>query len=139
MSAADHLNELQFGYSRPIVGEIHVTHPSGETTTHYTNLIGHGLYPASLRHPEDVPTEMYHGTPRDIPEGAQIEAGHPGNFVKRMTHTYMTESPEEARNYAGPSGTVYRVRPTGFYGHRRDARGSSWASSFPLEITGREE
>ena len=129
----------KYGYSRNIVGQVEVTHPGGETTSHHTDLAGHGLYPASLRHPGDVPTEMYHGTPREIPDGAQIEPGHPGNFVKRMSHVYMTESPEEARNYAGPSGAVYTVRPTGFYGHRRDARGASWASSDPLDITGRHE
>jgi hypothetical protein len=128
----------KYGYSRRIVGQVEVTRPSGETTTHYTNLVGHGLYPASLRHPNDVSAEMYHGTPRSIPEGAQIEPGHPGNFVSRMSHVYMTEDPEDARKYAGPAGTVYRVKPTGFYGHRRDARGASWASSDPLDIIGKE-
>jgi hypothetical protein len=129
----------KYGYSRRIVGQLDVTHPSGETTQHHTDLVGHGLYPASLRHPDDVPSEMYHGTPRQIPEGAQIEPGHPGNFVKRMSHTYMTEDPAEARNYAGPDGAVYRVQPTGFYGHRRDARGTAWATSDPLKIVGRHE
>lgn len=129
----------RYGYSRRIVGQLEVTHPTGETTTHHTNLVGHGLHAASLRHPDDVPEPMYHGTPRQIPEGAQIESGHPGNFVKRMSHVYMTTDPDEARNYAGPSGTVYEVRPTGFYGHRRDARGTAWASSDPLEIIGRHE
>ncbi|HET9081121.1 MAG TPA: hypothetical protein VFO01_11495 [Trebonia sp.] len=129
----------KYGYSRRIVGQVEVTHPSGETTVHHTDLAGHGLYPASLRHPDDVPAPMYHGTPRDIPEGAQIEPGHPGNFVRRMTHVYMTTDPDEARKYAGPEGTVYQVQPTGFYGHRRDARGTAWASGDPLDITGRHE
>jgi hypothetical protein len=129
----------KYGYSRRIVGQVEVTHPSGETTKHYTNLAGYGLYPASLRHPDDVPVPMYHGTPRNIREGAQIEPGHAGNFVRRMTHVYLTTDPEEARKYAGPSGTVYRVRPTGFYGHRRDARDASWASSDPLDIIGRHK
>lgn len=128
-----------YSYRRPVIGKIEVTHPGGNTTTHDTDLVGYGLYPASLRHPGDVPEPLYHGTPREIPEGSRIEPGHPGNFVSRMRRVYATDSPEEARKYAGASGTVYQVRPTGWYGHRRDARGGSWASNDPFEIVGKHD
>lgn len=105
--------------------------PNGEEDSYY----GTGL--TQVRHPRHLPGPMYHGTRREIPDGAQIEPGHPGNFVRRMKHVYMTSDLEEARHYAGPSGHVFEVRPTGFYGHRADAKGTSWASEDPLDIVDR--
>lgn len=106
------------------------TDPKGEVQPE--KYFGTGL--TQVRHPAHVPVPLYHGTRRDIPDGAQIEPGHPGNFVKRMKHVYMTDQLDEARHYAGPHGRVFRVQPTGWYGHRSDAKGSSWASEDPLDI-----
>lgn len=118
-------------YDTSISGRTKVTSPSGETTEHYNDLMGNGI--KQHRHPEDMPVPLYHGMNRPL-EGEQIEPGRPGNFVRRMKHVYMTEDPNVARNYAGPKGTVYQVQPTGWYGHRSDARGADWASEHPLNI-----
>lgn len=119
-------------YDTSIRGRIKTTSPEGTEQEHWTNLIGNGL--TQHRHPQDMPVPLYHGTSRQIPEGTQIEPGHPGNFVRRMKHVYMAETPEEAAKYAGPNGHVYEVRPTGWYGHRSDAKGQNWASEYPLDI-----
>jgi GNAT superfamily N-acetyltransferase len=118
-------------YDTSISGRTKVTNPSGETTEHYNDLMGSGI--KQHRHHEDMPVPLYHGMNRPL-EGDQIEPGRPGNFVKRMKHVYMTEDPNEARNYAGAKGTVYEVQPTGWYGHRSDAKGLNWASEHPLNI-----
>lgn len=111
-------------------GRTHITGPHGQDTYLYTE----GMGIKQVRHPEHMPTPLYHGTPRDIPEGDDIEPGHPGNFVRRMKHVYMTEIPEEAAKYAGPQGHVYQVQPTDYYGHRSDARGTNWATESPVKI-----
>lgn len=118
-------------YNRDIVGETHVEDPQGNTHKFY-DWSHPGL--KSIRHPDHMPVPLYHGTNREIPEGAQIEPGHPGNFVKRMKHVYLVDNPEEARNYAGPRGTVYEVQPTGVYGHRSDAKGHNWATEHPVNV-----
>ena len=136
MSASDHLGP-QFGYSRPVVGQVAVTHPDGTTTSHHTDLVGYGLNAPSLRHPHDVPTAMYHGTSAELNPGDHVEPGHPGNFARRMTHVYMTEQAHADDSYKGARGygrNVYEVKPTGWYGHRRDARGPEWATSDPLQV-----
>lgn len=54
-----------------------------------------------------------------------------------MSHVYATEQPEPDDSYKGARGygrNVYEVQPTGWYGHRRDARGVEWASSDPLKV-----
>lgn len=119
-------------YDTSISGKVKMTSPEGESHDVWT----HGLGIKQLRHPDDMPTPLYHGTRREIPEGAQIEPGHPGNFVKRMKHVYMADDPEEAAKYAGPYGHVYQVQPTGLYGHRSDAKGASWATEDPVDIVG---
>jgi hypothetical protein len=103
-----------------------------------------------VRHSKDMPVPLYHGTSSRFEPGDHIAPGHPGNFVRRMKHVYATESPEEAQRY-GWHGLgqdwdktqgneqdrhprVYEVRPTGPYGHRSDAKGSTWASEEPLEV-----
>jgi GNAT superfamily N-acetyltransferase/8-oxo-dGTP pyrophosphatase MutT (NUDIX family) len=115
--------EKSDGLFNPIVA----TGPEGQSDKYY----GTGL--TQVRHPDHMPTPLYHGTRRKI-EGDQIVPGRPGNFVKRMKHVYMTDDANEARHYAGPHGAVYEVHPTGFYGHRSDAKGVSWASEDPLDI-----
>lgn len=130
---ADRYNrhEDDWTYNTSIKGQLKVTSPDGEEKIHHSFALPNGL--THLRHPHHVPTPMYHGTSRDI-TGDQIEPGHPGNFVKRMKHVYMTDDLDQARHYAGPSGHVYQVRPTDWYGHRSDAKGSAWASEGPLDI-----
>lgn len=120
-------------YESPIVGETRATTPDGTTHT-----FPHWLSPGikQVRHQDHMPVPLYHGTSRAIPEGSQIEPGHPGNFVKRMKHVYMVDNAEEARKYAGPNGHVYQVQPTGWYGHRADAKGHNWATEFPVDIVG---
>src|SRR5712692_9599141 len=98
MTAHDNLSPQQFSYDKNIHGYVTARGPGVEETVRTQ---GMGL--TQLRHAEDMPNALYHGTSRDI-QGDQIEPGHPGNFVKRMSHVYMTESQEEARNYAGPEG-----------------------------------
>lgn len=121
-------------YNTSIRGRVKTTSPEGAEEEHWTSLIGNGL--THHRHPQDMPVPLYHGTPRQIPEGGQIEPGHPGNFVRRMKHVYMVEDPDIARRYAGPDGHVYQVQPTGWYGHRSDATAPNWASESPLDIVG---
>lgn len=118
-------------YDTAIKGQIKTTSPEGNEETHHQYSIGTGI--TQSRHHEDMPTPMYHGTPHEL-EGNQIEPGRPGNFVKRMKHTYMTEDPNEARNYARTTGKVYEVKPTTWYGHRSDAKGTAWASEGPLDV-----
>jgi len=91
------------------------------------------------RYPNEIGQEerFYHGSARQFASGALIEPGHPGNFVRSMTHVYMTTQPEGSDIYKGARGYgthVYEVRPTGPFGHRRDARDSEWASEFPLRV-----
>lgn len=118
-------------YNRDIVGETHVEDPQGNAHKFY-DWSHSGL--KNIRHPDHMPVPLYHGTNREIPEGAQIEPGHPGNFVKRMKHVYLVDDPEVARKYAGPRGTVYEVQPTGVYGHRSDAKGHNWATEHPVNV-----
>ena len=126
-----------WSYDHDIKGQVTVTRPDGRSETHHTDLVGYGLNPKSLRHPEDVPAPLYHGGRSQVPVGKHIEPGHPGNFVSRMTHTYATEQAEPDESYKGARGYgqhVHEVKPTGWYGHRRDARGIEWASSDPWEV-----
>lgn len=103
-----------------------------------------------VRHSQDVPTPLYHGTSSRFESGDLISPGHPGNFVRRMKHVYAVEDPEHAQRYGwhglGPDWDknggneqerhprVYEVRPTGPYGHRSDAKGQNWASEHPWEV-----
>lgn len=106
--------------------------PAGEEPVAY---YGTGL--EQVRHPADMPGPLFHGSDKKFGEGDRIEAGHPGNFVSRMKHVYMTEQPEGDDSYKGARGYgrhVYEVRPTGPFGHRKDARGIEWASEDPLEV-----
>jgi hypothetical protein len=84
-------------------------------------------------YPDEVDFPLYHGTHRDIPEGAHIEPGHPGNFVRRMKHAYVTSHLETAKHYSRGKH-VYEVAPTGPIGHRSDAKGDNYASEFPFSI-----
>lgn len=123
-----------WSYYTGIKGQVRATSPEGVEQVHHTDLIGNGI--KNHRHPEDMPTPLYHGTRREIPEGAQIEPGHPGNFARSMKHVYMAETPEDAWNYAAPHGHVYEVRPTTWYGHRSDAKAENgyWATPGPVDI-----
>lgn len=95
-----------------------------------------------VRHSQDMPNPLYHGTSQEFQPGDLIEPGHPGNFVRRMKHVYATESPEEAQKYGwggasrenGRIPRVYEVKPTGPYGHRSDAKGENWASEHPWQV-----
>jgi hypothetical protein len=91
------------------------------------------------RYPSEIkPDEhFYHGSAQQFAPGALIESGHPGNFVRSMSHVYMTTQPERSDQYKGARGYgnhVYEVKPTGPFGHRRDARDAEWASEFPLRV-----
>lgn len=91
------------------------------------------------RYPNEITSadHFYHGTRGEFVPGALIESGHPGNFVRRMKHVYMTQQPEGSPQYKGARGygeRVYEVQPTGPIGHRRDAKGVEWASEFPLRV-----
>lgn len=112
----------------------------------------HGSGIKKVRHSQDMPNPLYHGSSAKFEPGDLIEPGHPGNFVRRMKHVYATESPEEAQRYGWHglgSGSgwdktvgndqerhprVYEVKPTGPYGHRSDAKGQNWASEHPWEV-----
>ena len=133
------LNKQQFSYDRNIAGQVTVRGPGVDETVS-ERLSGHGLNPVSLRHPADTPGPLYHGSNADLSPGDQIEPGHAGNFVRRMSHVYATTQPEPDAGYKGARGygrNVYEVQPTGWYGHRRDARGAEWASSDPLKVVRR--
>ena len=122
----------------------HVEGPNGEPD----EFPGSGI--KQPRHSADMPVPLYHGTSAKFEPGDLISPGHPGNFVRRMKHVYVTESAEGAQQY-GWSGLgsgwdktkgneqerhprVYEVRPTGPYGHRSDAKGEYWASEDPFEV-----
>lgn len=120
MSADEHLNPDQFEgvRSRP------------------ENAFSDSLLAGTLKkhvYPDEVDFPLYHGTHRDISEGAQIEPGHPGNFVRRMKHAYVTSDLETARHYSRGKH-VYEVSATGPIGHRSDAKGNNYASIFPFSI-----
>jgi len=120
-------------YDTSIVGQVTARSPEGEEHVFHTQ--GTGL--TRIRHHQDVPAALYHGSAQQFAPGDMIEPGHPGNFVSRMTHTYATEQPESDESYKGArgyGGHVYQVEPTGWYGHRRDARGIEWASSHPWRV-----
>jgi hypothetical protein len=137
MTASDNLNDAQFTYDRNIVGQVTVHGPRGLKETRYTR--GSGL--THERHPADVPEPLYHGSRAELSEGDLVEPGHPGNFVSRMTHVYATTQAESDDNYKGARGygsRVYQVQPTGWYGHRRDARGVEYASDAPMHGVVRE-
>lgn len=92
-----------------------------------------------VRYPDEVSTPLYHGTGANLQPGDLVEAGRPGNYVRRMKHSYATEDLESARHYAydgahGAEPTVYEVRPTGPIGHRADAKGIEWATEHPLDL-----
>lgn len=110
-------------------------HPDGGEPTRYW---GTGL--KQVRHPADTPGPLYHGSSREFEPGDHIEAGHPGNFVSRMKHVYMTEQAEGSDAYKGARGYgrhVYEVEPTGPFGHRRDAQGPEWATENPVRVVRR--
>lgn len=133
MPSPENFNEQQLGkwtYREPLVGQIEVTRPTGEVSTHSAGVARYGLQKTDLHHPDDVPRPLYHGTSREV-EGDMIEPGHPGNFVKRMSRVYTSADPERAGKYGNH---LYEVTPTGWYGHRRDARGDDYASSSPMKI-----
>jgi hypothetical protein len=134
MSASDNLNGSQWSYDRNIVGQVTAHGPEGFKETRYTR--GTGL--THERHPADVPEPLYHGTRRGpFAEGDLIEPGHPGNFASRMTHVYATTQAEPDDSYKGARGygsRVYQVQPTGWYGHRKDARGVEYASDTPMRV-----
>lgn len=142
MAASDHLQPGQFSgwtYDRNIVGQVTARGPAGERQTVHT-FLEPGLNQASMRHPADRPATLYHGSNREFSPGDMVEAGHPGNFASRMSHVYMTEQAEGDESYKGARGYgrhVYEVQPTGWYGHRRDARGDEWASNSPLRVVRR--
>jgi hypothetical protein len=125
-------------YDNSIKGRLIARSPEGEEHAVWTS--GMGL--KNLRHPHDMPVPLYHGSSHEFAPGEQVEPGHPGNFVSRMKHVYMTEQPEHSADFAeggykgarGYGRHVYEVRPTDWYGHRRDARGAEWATEGPLEI-----
>jgi hypothetical protein len=123
-----------WSYDGNIMGRILARSPGGDEHELWTR----GMGIQSIRHPEDVPVPLYHGSDREFAPGEQIEPGHPGNFVSRMKHVYMTEQPEsDPGGYKGARGYgrhVYEVQPTDWYGHRRDARGAEWATEGPLNI-----
>jgi hypothetical protein len=122
-----------WSYDSNIMGRILARSPEGDEHELWTR--GMGL--RGIRHPEDMPAPLYHGSDREFAPGEQIEPGHPGNFVSRMKHVYMTEQPESDEGYKGARGYgrhVYEVQPTDWYGHRRDARGAEWATEGPLNI-----
>jgi hypothetical protein len=135
----DHWNEREgarqagWSYDTNIKGRVTAHGPAGQHEDLWT--AGTGL--THLRHPQDVPAPLYHGSRKEFGPGEHIEPGHPGNFVSRMTHVYATEQAEPDDAYKGARGYgqhVYEVKPTGWYGHRRDARGIEWASSDPWEV-----
>lgn len=120
-------------YDSNIVGQTTAHGPEGQEHTVYTS--GMGL--KNLRHPEDVPVPLYHGSNHEFGDGDEIEAGHPGNFVSRMKHVYLTEQAEGDDRHKGARGYgrhVYEVAPTTWYGHRRDARGIDWATDGPVRV-----
>lgn len=123
-------------YDNSIMGQTSVRSPEGKDYTFY----GHGTGIKGVRHHEDVPVPMYHGSNHEFAPGDLIETGHPGNFVSRMKHVYMTEQAEgEDGGYKGARGYgrhVYQIEPTGWYGHRKDARGGEWATEYPLRVVG---
>ena len=87
------------------------------------------------KYPDEVDFPLYHGTNREI-SGEHIEPGHPGNFVRRMKHAYVTSDLETAKGYSRGQH-VYEVSPTGPIGHRSDAKGNDYASVFPFRIKGK--
>jgi Rifampin ADP-ribosyl transferase len=124
-------------YDRNVQGFVVAHLPDGTSDTFMVS--GSGLNAATVRHPTDLPKPLYHGSNSELLPGEQIEPGHPGNFVRRMTHVYLTEDPEGAdaespKGARGYGSHVYEVRPTGWYGHRRDARGQDWATSDPVIV-----
>lgn len=86
------------------------------------------------QYPDEVKFPLYHGSKADFRPGDLVEPGHPGNFVRRMTHVYAATTPEGARQYG--SGKVYEVSPLGPIGHRRDAKAENgyYASEWPLKV-----
>jgi hypothetical protein len=116
VAAQDNLQSLQFSYDRNIAGRVSVKGPGVDETAD-ERLVGHGLRPASLRHPADTPEPLYHGSNADLSPGDQIEPGHAGNFVSRMSQVYATTQPEPDESYKGARGygkNVYGVQPTGW-------------------------
>jgi len=85
------------------------------------------------RYPDEVDFPLYHGTSAQLQPGDLVSAGHPGNFVRRMKHVYVSDAPERSHQYGG---TVYEVTPTGPIGHRRDARPEQgyYASEWPMKV-----
>lgn len=89
------------------------------------------------QYPDEVDFPLYHGTTREI-EGEHIEPGHPGNFVRRMKHAYVTSDLDLAKHYSRGKH-VYEVKPTGPIGHRSDAKGAAYASEYPFRIVRKVE
>lgn len=85
------------------------------------------------RYPDEIDFPLYHGSAADFAPGDLISSGHPGNFVRRMKHVYVSDAPEKSHQYGGK---VYEVRPTGPIGHRRDARPEQgyYASEWPMQV-----
>jgi hypothetical protein len=121
-------------YNHETFGVVQSRGPRGQRDSIYTDETG--LH--SHRHPEDLHGPLYHGSSREFQPGEQIEAGHPGNFTDEpLDHAYMTEQAEGDDSYKGARGYgrhVYEVKPTGWYGHRSDARGIEWATQDPLHV-----
>lgn len=94
--------------------------------------------------------QFYHGSPARLAVGAHIvppvernpadpdaAKAHPVNDGSEgHEHTFMTEWPVDARNWAGPSGHVYTVEPMG--DHYPDWNGGEgdYAVRGHLRITG---
>lgn len=103
------------------------------------NAFSDKLFAGTLRnhqYPSEIGFKLYHGSRADFAPGDLVEPGHPGNFVRRMTHVYAANAPEKVHQYGGK---VYEVRPLGPVGHRRDARPEQgyFASEWPYEVVRR--
>lgn len=84
------------------------------------------------------PRQFFHGTKREI-TGDTIEPGHEPNFdISIPGKVYMSGTRAKARKYAGSSGRVFRVEPTGPYEHDDNlpSNHASFQSDHPLRIVG---